>query len=69
MSTDSHAVDVSATAERGETMTGEDGMRVVVDLDLPEAVVEECRDEDGEIDPDEVSDRLILRPTHDGEPV
>jgi len=42
---------------------------VVVEVELPRDVAEAARDEDGNINPDKVSDRLQVLPTVDGEPV
>jgi hypothetical protein len=42
---------------------------VVVRFELPESVVEEIRDQHGDLDPDAVSDRIVPVPVVDGEAV
>lgn len=46
-----------------------DRTEVVVEFELPGPVAEEARDGSGEIDPDEVSDRIRVVPVFSGEPV
>jgi len=46
-----------------------DRVEVVVTVEVPAEIADECRNSDGEIDKDLISDRIGVVPTVDGRPV
>jgi hypothetical protein len=44
-------------------------VEAVIRFELPEAVVEDVRETAGDLDRDEISDRITVAPVVDGEPV
>jgi len=46
-----------------------DRAEVLVEVEMPAGIVDECRDDDGNVDKDLISDRIGVVPTVDGRPV